>query len=288
MARGGRLPGAAARAARGGRSHIITFVMAQLHLVVSPYSGARKTLLEFGQPIQYLHCFQAGRRRRGPRSARSRDKGNSSARKRVASPKSPKASTSGLKSLAKTMAGRKRLASESSELSESSNSAPPARLEDVAGVEPEVQRTPRKIDGVKAGPLQLKGAAKQNIGKKNSKLTKFENDEDTVSQLGPIPSSDSKLFVGLHFLLTCTDTPRRLRELAENVAEKTENIEKPLRALSIYAFLDGLLRRRYRERSTTGLLPHRAFCMKKKRIVRTLYDKRTASAPQQAVKKRIN
>ncbi|RVE54242.1 hypothetical protein evm_001069 [Chilo suppressalis] len=162
----------------------------------------------------------------GPRSARSRDKGNSSARKRVASPKSPKASTSGLKSLAKTMAGRKRLASESSELSESSNSAPPARLEDVAGVEPEVQRTPRKIDGVKAGPLQLKGAAKQNIGKKNSKLTKFENDEDTVSQLGPIPSSDSKLFVGLHFLLTCTDTPRRLRELAENVAEKTENIEK--------------------------------------------------------------
>ncbi|CAG9790813.1 unnamed protein product [Diatraea saccharalis] len=162
----------------------------------------------------------------GPRSARSRDKGNSSARKRITSPKSPKASTSGLKTQAKSTPARKRLASESSELSESSNSAPPARLEDVAGVEPEVQRTPRKIDGVKAGPLQLKGAAKQNIGKKNSKLTKFENDEDTVSQLGPIPPSDSKLFVGLHFLLTCTDTPRRLREMAENFAGKTDNVEK--------------------------------------------------------------
>lgn len=45
---------------------------------------------------------------------------------------------------------RKRMGSESSELSESSNSAPaPARIEEVAGVEPEVQRTPRKIDGVK-------------------------------------------------------------------------------------------------------------------------------------------
>ncbi|XP_026325982.1 uncharacterized protein LOC113234733 isoform X2 [Hyposmocoma kahamanoa] len=138
----------------------------------------------------------------GPRSARSRDKNSSSARKRVASPKSPKASTS---------VSRKRLASESSEMSESSNSAPPVRLEEVAGVEPEVQRTPRKIDGVKAGPLQLKGAAKQNIGKKNSKLTKFENDEDTVSKLGPIPSGDSKLFAGLHFLLTCTEPPRRSR-----------------------------------------------------------------------------
>ncbi|GBO99059.1 hypothetical protein EVAR_9375_1 [Eumeta japonica] len=81
--------------------------------------------------------------------ARSRDKGgNSSAKKRIASPKSPKASTSGLKT--KGTVGRKRLASESSELSESSNSAPPVRLEEVAGVEPEVQRTPRKIDGVKA------------------------------------------------------------------------------------------------------------------------------------------
>ncbi|XP_050669850.1 uncharacterized protein LOC126968791 isoform X2 [Leptidea sinapis] len=138
----------------------------------------------------------------GPRSARTRDKGNSSARKRVASPKSPKASTS---------VARKRLGSESSEMSESSNSAPPVRLEEVAGVEPEVQKTPRKIDGVKAGPLQLKGAAKQNIGKKNSKLTKFENDEHTVSMLGPIPSPGSTLFAGLHFLLTCTDQPRPKR-----------------------------------------------------------------------------
>ncbi|XP_046966507.1 TP53-binding protein 1-like [Vanessa cardui] len=146
----------------------------------------------------------------GPRSARSRDKGNSSARKRVASPKSPKASTSGVKTKS-TPVGRKRLASESSEMSESSNSAPPVRLEEVAGVEPEVQRTPRKIDGVKAGPLQLKGAAKQNIGKKNSKLTKFENDEDTVSTLGPIPSADSKIFAGLCFLLTCTEPPRPAR-----------------------------------------------------------------------------
>ncbi|CAH2087164.1 unnamed protein product [Euphydryas editha] len=146
----------------------------------------------------------------GPRSARSRDKGNSSARKRLTSPKSPKASTSGLKTKS-TPVGRKRLASESSEMSESSNSAPPVRLEEVAGVEPEVQRTPRKIDGVKAGPLQLKGAAKQNIGKKNSKLTKFENDEDTVSTLGPIPNPDSKLFAGLCFLLTCTEPPRPAR-----------------------------------------------------------------------------
>ncbi|CAG9566359.1 unnamed protein product [Danaus chrysippus] len=142
----------------------------------------------------------------GPRSARSRDKGNSSARKRVASPKSPKASTSGVKT--KSIA-RKRLASESSELSENSNSAP-ARIEEVAGVEPEVQRTPRKIDGVKAGPLQLKGAAKQNIGKKNSKLTKFENDEDTISALGPIPT-DSKMFAGYCFLLTCTEPPKKNR-----------------------------------------------------------------------------
>ncbi|OWR46687.1 Tumor suppressor p53-binding protein 1 [Danaus plexippus plexippus] len=142
----------------------------------------------------------------GPRSARSRDKGSSSARKRVASPKSPKASTSGVKT--KSIA-RKRLASESSELSENSNSAP-ARIEEVAGVEPEVQRTPRKIDGVKAGPLQLKGAAKQNIGKKNSKLTKFENDEDTISALGPIPT-DSKMFAGYCFLLTCTEPPKKNR-----------------------------------------------------------------------------
>ncbi|XP_045775437.1 TP53-binding protein 1-like isoform X1 [Maniola jurtina] len=143
----------------------------------------------------------------GPRSARSRDKGNSSAKKRVTSPKSPKASTSGLKTKG-TPIGRKRVASESSEMSESSNSAPPVRIEEVAGVEPEVQKTPRKIDGVKAGPLQLKGAAKQNIGKKNSKLTKFENDEDTVTTLGPIPSPESKLFVGLCFLLTCTEPPK--------------------------------------------------------------------------------
>ncbi|KAJ2949603.1 hypothetical protein O0L34_g15525 [Tuta absoluta] len=149
----------------------------------------------------------------GPRSARTRDKGNSSARKRVASPKSPKASTSGVKSSKSTPVSRKRLASESSELSESSNSAPPVRIEEVAGVEPEVQRTPRKIDGVKAGPLQLKGAAKQNVqqGKKNSKLTKFENDEDTVSKLGPIPSGDSKIFAGMHFLLTCTEPPKQNR-----------------------------------------------------------------------------
>ncbi|KAJ8718349.1 hypothetical protein PYW08_002586 [Mythimna loreyi] len=153
----------------------------------------------------------------GPRSARSRDKGSSSsARKRVASPKSPKASTSGISGVKSksTPHGRKRLASESSEMSESSNSAPPARLEEVAGVEPEVQRTPRKIDGVKAGPLQLKGASKQNIGKKNSKLTKFENDEDTVSKMGPIPGPDSKLFAGLHFLLTCTEPPKRTRTTA--------------------------------------------------------------------------
>ncbi|XP_035447584.1 TP53-binding protein 1 isoform X1 [Spodoptera frugiperda] len=164
----------------------------------------------------------------GPRSARSRDKGNSSARKRVASPKSPKASTSGISGVKSksTPISRKRLASESSEMSESSNSAPPTRLEEVAGVEPEVQRTPRKIDGVKgvslsaAGPLQLKGASKQNIGKKNSKLTKFENDEDTVSKMGPIPGADNKLFSGLHFLLTCTETPRRTRtEKATQSAE---------------------------------------------------------------------
>ncbi|XP_063539612.1 uncharacterized protein LOC134748764 [Cydia strobilella] len=146
----------------------------------------------------------------GPRSARSRDKGNSSAKKRVTSPKSPKASTSGVKTKS-TPVSRKRLASESSEMSESSNSAPPVRLEEVAGVEPEVQRTPRKIDGVKAGPLQLKGAAKQNVGKKNSKLAKFENDEDTVSTLGPIPGPDSKLFAGVHFLLTCTEPPKKLK-----------------------------------------------------------------------------
>ncbi|XP_047029171.1 uncharacterized protein LOC124636931 isoform X1 [Helicoverpa zea] len=157
----------------------------------------------------------------GPRSARSRDKGSSSARKRVASPKSPKASTSGISgSKAKsTPLARKRLGSESSSVSESSNSAPPARLEEVAGVEPEVQRTPRKIDGVKAGPLQLKGAAKHTIGKKNSKLTKFENDEDTVSKLGPIPEADSKLFAGLHFLLTCTEMPRRTRTTTDKATQ---------------------------------------------------------------------
>ncbi|XP_023941984.1 TP53-binding protein 1 [Bicyclus anynana] len=154
----------------------------------------------------------------GPRSARSRDKGTSSAKKRVTSPKSPKASTSGLKTKS-TPVGRKRLASESSEMSESSNSAPPVRLEEVAGVEPEVQRTPRKIDGVKAGPLQLKGAAKQNIGKKNSKLNKFENDEDTVSTLGPIPGVDSKLFAGLCFLLTCTEPPKPAKSKKEQNQE---------------------------------------------------------------------
>ncbi|XP_041980602.1 uncharacterized protein LOC121734192 [Aricia agestis] len=143
----------------------------------------------------------------GPRSARSRDKGTSSAKKRVASPKSPKASTSGVKTKSVPV-GRKRLASESSEMSESSNSAPPARLEEVGGVEPELQRTPRKVDGVRAGPLQLKGAAKQNVGKKNSKLAKFENDEDTVSMLGPIPNPESKIFTGMHFLLTCNDSPK--------------------------------------------------------------------------------
>ncbi|XP_045512173.1 TP53-binding protein 1-like isoform X2 [Pieris brassicae] len=160
----------------------------------------------------------------GPRSARSRDKAaNSSARKRVASPKSPKASTSGVKPKSAPAPGRKRLASESSEMSESSNSAPPVRLEEVAGVEPEVQKTPRKIDGVKAGPLQLKGAAKQNIGKKNSKLTKFENDEDTVSMLGPIPTAGSTIFAGLHFLLTCTDQPRPVRgKLSEKDAERNQ------------------------------------------------------------------
>ncbi|KAL4710969.1 hypothetical protein ACJJTC_017934 [Scirpophaga incertulas] len=159
----------------------------------------------------------------GPRSARTRDKANSSGRKRVASPKSPKASTSGVKSQAKsTPVSRKRLASESSEMSESSNSAPPIRLEDVSGVEPEVQRTPRKIDGVKAGPLQLKGAAKQNIGKKNSKLTKFENDEQTIQTLGPIPTGDNKLFAGLHFLLTCNDTPRRTREATNDGKREVE------------------------------------------------------------------
>ncbi|XP_038221910.1 TP53-binding protein 1-like isoform X1 [Zerene cesonia] len=157
----------------------------------------------------------------GPRSARSRDKGNSSARKRVVSPKSPKASTSGVKTKSTPVAGRKRLASESSEMSESSNSAPPVRLEEVTGVEPEVQKTPRKIDGVKAGPLQLKGAAKQNIGKKNSKLTKFENDEDTVSTLGPIPPAGSTLFAGLHFLLTCTDQPRPV-DKREKESEKSQ------------------------------------------------------------------
>ncbi|XP_059056101.1 uncharacterized protein LOC131849981 [Achroia grisella] len=157
----------------------------------------------------------------GPRSARTRDKGSSSARKRLASPKSPKASTSGVKSKS-TAVSRKRLASESSEMSESSNSAPPARIEDVAGVEPEVQRTPRKIDGVKAGPLQLKGAAKQNIGKKNSKLTKFENDEDTVSLLGPIPSGDCTIFSGLHFLLTCNEAPR-IRDGDEKYTGKSQD-----------------------------------------------------------------
>ncbi|XP_028169349.1 TP53-binding protein 1-like [Ostrinia furnacalis] len=162
----------------------------------------------------------------GPRSARNRDKGVSSAKKRVASPKSPKASTSGVKSQAKsTPVSRKRLASESSEISESSNSAPPVRLEEVAGVEPEVQRTPRKIDGVKAGPGFIKGAAKQNIGKKNSKLTKFENDEDTISQLGPIPAGDNKMFAGLHFLLTCTDTPRRTREKSQSHYSSEEDGE---------------------------------------------------------------
>ncbi|XP_052758422.1 uncharacterized protein LOC113510779 isoform X2 [Galleria mellonella] len=157
----------------------------------------------------------------GPRSARSRDKGSSSAKKRIASPKSPKASTSGVKSKS-TPVSRKRLASESSEMSESSNSAPPVRIEDVAGVEPEVQRTPRKIDGVKAGPLQLKGAAKQNIGKKNSKLAKFENDEDTVSLLGPIPSTDCTIFSGLHFLLTCNEVPRS-RDTDEKSTEKSQD-----------------------------------------------------------------
>lgn len=58
-----------------------------------------------------------------------------------------------------TVVSRKRLASESSEMSESSNSAPPPRLEEVAGVEPEVQRTPRKIDGVK-GKIRFRLCAK--------------------------------------------------------------------------------------------------------------------------------
>ncbi|XP_072937931.1 uncharacterized protein [Epargyreus clarus] len=157
----------------------------------------------------------------GPRSARSRDKGSSSAKKRVASPKSPKASTSGLKSKS-TPVGRKRLASESSEMSESSNSAPPVRLEEVPGVEPEVQRTPRKIDGVKAGPLQLKGAAKQTVGKKNSKLAKFSDDETTLLSVGPIPSAP--LFESLHFLLTCTVPPRE-RQKGKG-SEKDKGAEK--------------------------------------------------------------
>lgn len=162
----------------------------------------------------------------GPRSARSRDKGSSSARKRVASPKSPKASTSGLKTKI-AVAGRKRVASESSEISESSNSAPSTtRLEEVAGVEPELQRTPRKIDGVKAGPFQLKGAAKQNIGKKNSKLTKFENDADTVSQLGPIPDGDHKIFKGMYFLLTCAATSKRSRVDKEKERDKKKEKER--------------------------------------------------------------
>ncbi|CAB3244095.1 unnamed protein product [Arctia plantaginis] len=171
----------------------------------------------------------------GPRSARTRDKGSSSARKRVVSPKSPKASTSGLKTSKSTPGpvARKRLASESSEISESSNSAPPVRLEEVTGVEPEVQRTPRKIDGVKAGPLQLKGAAKQNIGKKNSKLTKFENDVDTVSILGPIPGPDSKLFAGLHFLLTCTEPPKRSRDKSQNQETRHYSSEEDGEASSV-------------------------------------------------------
>lgn len=74
-----------------------------------------------------------------------------------------------------------------------------------------------------AGPLQLKGAAKQNIGKKNSKLTKFENDEDTVSLLGPIPPQGSTLFAGLHFLLTCTDPPLRTRLELESKQYNSED-----------------------------------------------------------------
>ncbi|GBO99056.1 hypothetical protein EVAR_9374_1 [Eumeta japonica] len=62
------------------------------------------------------------------------------------------------------------------------------------------------------GPLQIKGSAKRTGGstaKKNSKLAKFENDADTVSVLGPIPPPGSQLFEGMHFLLTCADTPRK-------------------------------------------------------------------------------
>lgn len=73
---------------------------------------------------------------------------------------------------------------------------------------------------IPAGPLQLKGAAKQNFNKKNSKLNKFENDEGTVSVLGPIPSGENKIFAGLHFLLTCADAPRR-------PTVKVEKTDKP-------------------------------------------------------------
>lgn len=144
----------------------------------------------------------------GPRNVRNRDRPPPSIKKRTASPRSPKASTSGLKSAATATPFRKRVTSESSSISESSNSAPLTRIEHIAGVEPEVQRTPKKLDGVKAGPQQLKGVAKQNIGKKNFKLTKLDH-EDTTSLLGPIPEKDSKLFDGLHFLLTCSEPPKR-------------------------------------------------------------------------------
>lgn len=52
------------------------------------------------------------------------------------------------KTTGSTVTVRARVASESSELSESSSSNP-ARPDLVAGVEPELQRTPRKLEGVK-------------------------------------------------------------------------------------------------------------------------------------------
>ncbi|GBP98012.1 hypothetical protein EVAR_90257_1 [Eumeta japonica] len=114
----------------------------------------------------------------GSRSARSRDKGgNSSAKKRIASPKSPKASNVRVKD--ERNSGRKRLASESSELSESSNRLHPC----------DSRRSRRRARG--AADAAQDRRRQRHItdsftAKKNSKLAKFENDADTVSVLGPI------------------------------------------------------------------------------------------------------
>lgn len=60
---------------------------------------------------------------------------------------------------------------------------------------------------VSAHPLLIKGTSKHAVGKKSSKVCKFDLDENSVALFGPIPPKGSTIFDGLCFLLTCTEMP---------------------------------------------------------------------------------